>query len=777
MKEIIRKFFACVFAAMALYLIVLGARLGLLGGSIYYVTIGLAYLVLAVLVWRSRASAVYLAGAALVATLAWALFEVGADYWGLFPRVLVPMAIFCATLLLFSSWATRSGRWLLGSGVVVLIAWVAFFGRGFVAVPVVAYQSTKPFTIAASPNTPVNWTGYSRDTMGTRYSPFTQINRDNVKDLQPAWTYRTGRNTKNPNLVDQNTPLQIDNTLYSCTPENTIHAIDATTGQRKWMFPANASAIAWGRCRGLGYYADAKPVAGGVCARRIIGTTIDGRLLAIDADTGQSCPGFGNGGEVNLRFQMGPEGPGYYYQTSGPLVANDRIVVSGWVADNQTLGEPSGALRAFDVHTGELVWAWDPGNPAVTKDPVGADHYVLGTPNMWAPASFDPALGLIFAPMGNAGTDYYNANRPRESWKFNDAIVALDVATGKPKWWFQTTHHDLWDYDVPSQPALLDMKNDQGVMVPAILVFTKRGQIFAFDRRDGTPITQIVEKPVPTEGSIPENIISPTQPYSVGMPTMAMPPLTEARSWGMTMFDQLLCRISFKQLRYLGEFTPPALEWSLVTPSAMGGQNWGSASYDPVNRRLFLNDIRLPNVRRLLTRAQYDEVIKTEAPTPDGHTLAPMAKTPYAIHSKSYMSQLGVPCPQPPFGTISAIDLDTRKVVWQIPAGTAEQLGPLGMKFGLPLTPGMPTYAGSSTTAGGLVFYAATQDYYLRAFDAETGKELWRYPLPVGASATPMTYISPVDHRQYVVISVGGAAHSKDVGDYVMAFALPGPAK
>ena len=771
--QIARKILAAVLAAMALYLIVFGAQLSLLGGSWYYVLVGVAYLVAAIWAWRSNARAVLLAGAAFLATLVWALFEVGVDYWGLFPRLLVPLAILCGAFFLFFSPATRQGRWFLGAGIVALMALVGFFGRGFVAVPVIPYEKAKPFILAESDNIPVEWTGYSRDTLGIRYSPFTLINRDNVKDLTLAWTYRTGRDTTNDNLVDQNTPLQIGNTLYACTPENAVHAIDATTGKRKWLFEAKASAVAWGRCRGLGSYQEPVPAPGAVCDKRIIGNTIDGRLFALDAETGALCPDFGVNGVVDLRDKMGAEGPGYYYQNSAPLVAGTRIVVGGWIADNQTLGEPAGALRAFDVHSGALLWAWDPANPAVSKEPADGQAYTAGSPNMWTHAAFDPALGLVYAPMGNAGVDYYNADRPKASWKFNDAIVALDVETGQPRWWFQTTHQDLWDYDIPSQPALLDMKNDSGVMVPAILVFTKRGQIFAFDRRDGTPITKIVEKPVPTKGSIPENIISPTQPYSVDMPTMAMKPLTEATSWGMTMFDQLLCRISFKQLRYDGEFTPPATEWSLVTPSAMGGQNWGSASYDPVNRRLFVNDIRLPNIRRLLTRAQYDQVLKTEAPTPDGHTLAPMAKTPYAIHSRSYNSQLGVPCPQPPFGTISAIDLDTRKIVWQIPAGTAEQLGPLGMKLGLPLTPGMPTYAGSSATAGGLVFYAATQDYYIRAFDAETGKEVWRYPLPVGSSATPMTYISPEDHRQYVVVSVGGAAHSKDVGDYVMAFALP----
>jgi len=771
--QILRRVLAVVLAAMALYLSVLGGYLVSLGGSWYYILIGIAYLVAAAWAWRGNVRAVWLVAASFLATLAWALFEVGADYWALFPRVLVPLSVLSGAFFLFSTRATRQGRQFLGAGVVTLIVVVAFIARAFMMVPIIPYAGGGPFVIPDVPNTPVNWTGYSRDTTGIRYSPFTQINRDNVQNLKLAWTYRTGRIMNNDNLVDQNTPLQIGNTLYACTPENAVHAIDATTGTREWLFAAKATSIAWGRCRGLGSYQDPAAAAGAVCATRIIGNTIDARLFALDAETGKPCPDFGVDGMISLRDGMGAEGPGYYYQNSAPLVAGARIVVGGWIADNQTLGEPAGAIRAFDVHTGALVWAWDPGNPAVTKEPVGSDHYTLGTPNMWTHAAFDPALGLVYAPMGNGGTDAYNPDRPKESLKFNDSIVALDVNTGRPQWWFQTTHHDMWDLDIASQPALLDMKNDEGVMVPAIVVFTKRGHIFTFDRRDGTPITKIVEMPAPTKGGIPQNIVSPTQPDSVGMPVLAVPPLTEARTWGMTMFDQLLCRISYKQLRNAGNFTPLNVDWSIVTPSAMGGQNWGSASYDPVNRRLIVNDIRLPNITRLMPRAEYDVYAMTHQATPDGHTLAPMARTPYGVHNKQYMSQLGVPCPQPPFGAISAIDLDSREVVWQIPGGTAEMLGPLGLRLGLPLTPGMPTYAGSTTTAGGLVFYSATQDYYLRAIDEETGREIWKYALPVGSSATPMTYISPVDHRQYVVVSVGGSAHSKDVGDYIMAFALP----
>ena len=316
------------------------------------------------------------------------------------------------------------------------------------------------------------------------------------------------------------------------------------------------------------------------------------------------------------------------------------------------------------------------------------------------------------------------------------------------------------------------MKNDQGQTVPAVLAFTKRGQIFALDRRSGEPIVKVEERPVTTSGGIPEITVAPTQPYSA-MPLIRKPRLTEASAWGMTMFDQLICRIDFKKLRYDGDFTQPGLDWSLSMPGALGGMNWGSASYDPENRRLFVNDIRLPNTRRLIKREEYEAIAKVRKPTPDGHGLAPMEGTPYGVLTGIWNSALGAPCLEPPLGTVTAIDLDSRQIAWQVPAGTAEELGPLGIKLRLPMTLGMPTYAGTSTTAGGLVFFAGTQDFYLRAYDAATGQELWKYALPVGSSATPMTYISPVDQRQYVVVSVGGAARSPVVGDYLMAFALP----
>ncbi len=771
--KVLRWCFAAILALAALYLTIMGGKLALARGSIYYLLVGLFYLLAAWWTVRQDRRSAYVVVGVLLVTLIWSFYEVGAAYWGWLPRLLVPLGFTVAATLLFSSVREKSGKVLLGCGMISAMAFVAFFARGFMNVPYVAASNPQSYVVPGSENKPLDWTAYGRDTTGSRYSPFTQINRDNVKDLQLAWTYHTGRNQSDPNKVDQNTPLQIGNTLYSCTPENAVHAIDATTGERKWVHESNATAVAWQRCRGLGYYVNTASAENTQCHARIIGNTVDGRLYALDAVTGALCVDFGNQGVVDLRDGMVGDGAEYYYQNSAPLVAANKIVIGGWISDNQKINEPSGAVRAFDAVTGVLLWAWDPGNAEVSREPVEGQTYTLGTPNMWTHAAYDPELDLIYAPMGNAGTDYFNAHRPEESLKYNAAIVALDGSTGRPKWSFQTVYDDLWDYDIPAQPTLLEMKNDTGEMVPAIVVLTKRGQIFALDRRDGTPIAKVEERAVPTTGGIPENKISPVQPYSVGMPQITSGEITEASSWGITMFDQLLCRISFHDLRYDGDFTQPGTDWALMFPGALGGFNWGSASYDPINKLMYVNDIRLPNTKRLISREVFEEVAKVRKPTPDGHGLGPMVGTPYAVQTGRWYSPLAVPCLQPPMGTITAINMDTREIAWQMPAGTASELGPLGMKLGMPMTMGMPSYAGTIATAGGVVFYAGTQDYFLRGYDAATGDELLTMPLPVGSSATPIVYISPDNGKEYVLISVGGSAHSPDTGDSLMAFTLP----
>lgn len=772
--KLLARLYAIVLALIGVGLAGGGLWLITLGGSLYYAIAGLAYLVAALLMLRDKALGGQLVVLVAVLTVPWAIWEAGLEFWPLFARLMAPLAL-AGFALLFTPAVAKPARSAPYYGGALLAALLFAVGFGFAFMPhgVVRPSADIPaYQPAAGDNNPANWTAYGRTTAGLRYSPFDQINRDNVRDLEVAWTYRTGRGDIG---FDQNTPLQIDDLVYSCTTSNVVIALNGDSGEEVWKFDPKASGPFWQRCRGVGYYelpAD-QQADGQLCNQRLILTTMDARLFALDAKTGQLCPDFGNGGAVSLGENMGEIIPGFYFQTSAPLVARDKIVVGGWVVDNQMVGEPSGVIRAFNVVTGELDWAWDLGNKAITRLPPPGETYTRGTPNMWTTASYDDTLGLIYAPLGNTTPDYFGANRPPFADEYNASLVALDVTTGRERWKFQTVHHDLWDYDLPSQPALLDLPDGNGGTLAAVLQTTKRGQLFLLDRATGEPLADVEEKPVPQTGQVPEEYLSPTQPYSVGMPTIGAEHLTEAKMWGLTMFDQLMCRIAFKQLRYDGDFTPIGLDYVIQQPGNIGGLNWGSVSVDIPNNRVFMNDVRAPSKFALVPRDDYEAFAESVHADGSGHGPSPQHGTPYGMATEMWVSPLGVPCVNPPFGTVTAIDMNTRQIAWQVPAGTAEQLGPLGIKTKLPMPMGLPTYAGTSATAGGLVFFAGYQDYYIRAYDAENGDEVWKHPLPVGSSATPMTYISPETGKQYVLISVGGAPYSADKGDYVMAFTLP----
>lgn len=771
---ILGRLFAAVLALVGLALAAAGLWLVTLGGSPYYLITGLVYLAAGILMWRGSPAGGLLTVLVVFGTAIWGYWEAGPDFWALFARLMAPIAFMGFALLFGPSLAPKApaGLWRVGA-FVSLILFVVGFALAFQPHGIVSPSAEiTAFKQPKGDNTPANWTAYGRDTRGLRFSPYDQINRENVSSLKPVWQFRTGRGSIG---IDQNTPLQIDDTIYSCTTSNVIYALDGDTGKEKWKFDPNAKGPFWQRCRGLGYYEvpKAEQVAEKACNKRIVTTTIDARLIEIDAETGKPCEDFGDKGIVSLGANMGKVIPGFYFQTSAPLVARDKIVVGGWVVDNQMVGEPSGVIRAFNVVTGELEWAWDLGNPQITKLPPEGESYTRETPNMWTTAAYDDELGLIYAPLGNTTPDYFGGNRPPFADEYNASLVALDVNTGRERWKFQTVHHDLWDYDLPSQPALIDLPDGKGGVEKAVLQTTKRGQLFLLDRATGKPIAEVAEKPVPQDPA-PGDYVSPTQPYSVGMPTIGAEHLTEAKMWGLTMFDQLACRIEFKQLHYEGDFTPISLErYTIEQPGNIGGLNWGSVSVDTQNNYVFLNDVRAPSIFKLVRREDYADFAKKVHADATGHGPSPQNGTPYGMATEMWVSPLGVPCVHPPFGTITAIDMNTRKIAWQVPAGTAEELGPLGIKSKLPMPMGLPTYAGTSATAGGLVFFAGFQDYYIRAYDAATGKELWKYPLPVGASATPMTYVSPKTGKQYIVLSVGGAPYSKDIGDYVMAFALP----
>ncbi|VUS55067.1 Quinate/shikimate dehydrogenase (quinone) [Klebsiella spallanzanii] len=464
---------------------------------------------------------------------------------------------------------------------------------------------------------------------------------------------------------------------------------------------------------------------------------------------------------------MGEIKPGYYQQTSTPLVAGNVVVVGGRVADNFSTGEPPGVVRAYDVHTGKLAWAWDPGNPNLTGEPPAGQTYTRGTPNVWSAMSYDAKLNLIYLPTGNATPDFFGGERTALDDKYSSSIVAVDATTGQVRWHYQTTHHDLWDFDLPSQPLLYDLPDGKGGTTPVLVQTSKQGMIFMLNRATGEPVAKVEERPVPA-GDIKGERYSPTQPYSVGMPMIGNETLKESDMWGATPVDLLLCRIQFKEMRHQGVFTPPGEDRSLQYPGSLGGMNWGSVSVDPNNGLMFVNDMRLGLANYMVPRAK---VAKDASGIEMG--IVPMEGTPFGAMRERFLSPLGIPCQKPPFGTMSAVDLKSGKLVWQVPVGTVEDTGPLGIRMHMPIPIGMPTLGASLSTQSGLLFFAGTQDFYLRAFDTANGKEIWKSRLPVGSQSGPMTYVSPKTGKQYIIINAGGARQSPDRGDYIIAYALP----
>ncbi len=795
-------------ALIGILLLVGGGWLIFLDGSPYYMLAGAAIIATGVMLARRHPAAGLIYAAVLGATLAWGVWEGGFSFWPLVPRVFAPAVLGLFILLVIPAAPKAALRHQ--SGLAVALLSLACLGVLGAAVPATFIwgQATIPAQVtgAAPPaEAASDWRYYGRDPGGSRYAPVDQINRENVDDLKVAWTFRTGE-ARHRGSQDQNTPVQVGDTLYVCTPTNVVIALDADTGREKWRHDPKVKPLFWNRCRGVGYWDGSQPkvalagpaapiakasavqpapapkpasaaakaaaapsAAVPLCRRRIISSTVNAQLFALDAETGQRCPGFGKDGMVDLTVGVGPVKPGFYFQTSTPTVIGNRVLIGGWVVDNQELAEPSGVVRAFDVVTGELVWAWDLGDPSIDKLPPEGKTYTRGTPNVWSTPAFDPDLGLVYLPVGNATPDYWGSHRSMAAEGYSSSVVAVDVATGKMRWTFQTVHHDLWDYDVPSQPMLIDFPVKGGT-APALVQLTKRGQIFVLDRRDGKPLTRVVEVRVPG-GAQPGEWVFPTQPYSVEMPTIGVERLTEQMMWGATPLDQLACRIMFQSVRYEGDFTPPGSDKqpSLQYPGNAGGMNWGSGAFDARRGLLIVSDVRMPQIVAL-TKSDEPGVALSRAakdrPPPS------LKAIPYKVRNQWFLSPVFAPCVQPPHGMLTAIDVRTRQVVWQVPAGTAEAQAPFGLKSHLPIPIGTIGIGGPITTAGGVTFRAATTDAYLRAYDNATGKVLWQAPLPVAAAGTPMTYVSPKTGRQYVVVSAGGAAMSPASGDYVVAYAL-----
>jgi quinoprotein glucose dehydrogenase len=569
----------------------------------------------------------------------------------------------------------------------------------------------------------VGWPNYGNDAGGTRYSASRQIDRTNVARLQLAWSYRTGAMQRETALkrkaTFESTPILIDNRLYLTTPYNHVIALDPRTGTRLWEhdpqvnLSQNYSEVA---SRGVSAWHDSSAKAGQPCRLRIFTGTLDGRLIALDGETGKRCVDFGSEGEVSLSkdVALAPEWQGGYQVTSAPAVFDDLVIVGSSIADNWKADTERGIVRAFDARTGTLRWTWNP------------------TP--WA-------------------DDYFGGIRQGDN-KWANSVVALRASTGQFVWGFQVVHHDLWDYDVAAQPTLMTWKDG----TPAVVINTKMGHVFVLSRLTGEPLVPVEERPVP-QTDIPGEHSWPTQPFSA----ISLVPagLAPSDAWGPTPADAAWCQEKIKASRSEGVFTPPSLKGTIVFPGNVGGVNWGSAAYDPERHIMVANTNRLIAWVKLIPREQFAAETKRQQDNRIYGEFGTQRGAPYGIYRTFIFSPSGLPCNAPPWGTTKAIDLFSGKVLWDVPLGTMvpnQQTGSINL-------------GGPMITAGGLVFTSAAMDSYFRAFDIESGKELWRYELPAGGQATPMTYT--LDGKQYVVIAAGG--HGKlgtKQGDYVLAFTL-----
>ncbi len=760
-KQKRRLILSIILVVVALILTAGGIKLISLGGTFYYLLAGLlvAGAAVASFLGRVRLGA-GLYAAMLAVTTIWTIAEAGFEPWQLQARLVAPLV-----LGIWVFWPWIRAKWKISAGVGALV--IAIFAIWLVRAN--DWQNaTDPSAIFASGNG--DWPHYGNTLNGRRFSELAQISPVNVEKLQPAWTYRT--HEKFPGMGFEATPLMVDGRVFLCTATNRIMALDAETGKELWLFDPRTDAPPASTCRGVSYYKSS--ITQGQCAARIIFATVDARLMAVDAATGKACSGFGSAGTVDLKRGMGNVAKGYYYVSSAPTIVRGKVVLGGWVLDGQYVGEPSGVVRAFDAETGQFAWAWDMDRPNDHGEPVAGKTYSRGTANSWGPMSGDESLGLVFLPTGNATPDYWGGHRSRGSEQYSSSVVALNIETGQAAWSFQTSHHDVWDYDVSAQPTLIDLPVN-GKTVPALIQATKRGQVFLLDRRTGKPLADVEERPVP-QGAAKGDYLSPTQPFSTGMPSFDATVWTASKMWGLTPLDQMWCRIKFDEARYEGPMTPPGVKPTITYPSYLGGINWGGVSVDPERGLMIANYSRIANYTRLVLRDSKEA--QGLIPSKDGgiHVGQPVAQmgTPFAVFTGAFLSPLNVPCTQPPFGKIAAVDLTTRKVVWEKPLGTGADSGPMGISAHLPIPMGVPNSGGSLTTRSGLTFIAATQEKAIRAFETATGKLLWRATLPAGGHAAPMTYTSPKSGRQFVVIAAGGNSPLlSGAGDYVIAYALP----
>lgn len=612
-----------------------------------------------------------------------------------------------------------------------------------------------------------DWPYYAGDAGGSRFSPLTQIKKSNVAQLKIAWEYHTGDISDGSGgrskSAFETTPIVIGGTMYFTTPFNRVIALDPETGAEQWSFDPKIDLhrrYSEGLInRGVSYWADTAADRKDACRRRIFLATIDARLFALDAATGQICSTFGTGGSVDLTQGISNiKRRGEYEETSAPAIVDDLVIVGSSIADNDRVDSPSGVVRAFDARTGMLRWSWNP---------LPENLVPTGAGNAWSALSVDVQRGLVFVPTGSASPDYHGFKRPGDN-KWADSVVALSAKTGKLVWGFQLVHHDLWDYDTASQPVLGTLKRG-GAEAPVVIQGNKTGSLFVLHRETGKPVFGVEERPVPKSDAEGEDVSS-TQPFPLAPPPLVPQHLSAEDAWGLTREDRDACRSKMESLRSEGVFTPPSVQGTIAFPGNLGGMNWSSGAFDPEHEIFVTNVSNLPMEMHLIPRDRYQAVEKASKEGQFRAEVSPQHGTPYGMSREVLRSPAGLPCNPPPWGSLVAADLAKGTILWNVPLGTTAGLLPNAPM----VVQGTPNLGGPIITASGIVFIASAMDNYLRAFDLTTGAELWKSSLPAGGQAMPMTYRLRSDGKQFLVIAAGG--HGKlgtKLGDSLVAFALP----
>lgn len=637
-------------------------------------------------------------------------------------------------------------------------------------VPRTGAQSSRPATRSGD-----DWPYYGHDAGGTRYSPLAQIDRANVSALRVAWTFHVGDisngsgGKKRSGL--ETTPILVDGTLYLTSGFNRVFALDPETGTQRWVYdPMIEIAGEYGDGlinRGVAAWHDPTRPKGKPCRTRIFEATLDARLIALDASTGEPCLDFGNRGQISLR-DVARYIPGQYHMTSPPAVIDDVVVVGSGIDDNSRVEMSSGVVRGFDARTGALRWKWEPLPPnepgAMSPGRAEGKPWRTGAANAWSIMAVDQERDLVFVPTGSASPDYYGGLRPGDD-RWANSVVALRGKTGELVWGFQLVHHDLWDYDSAAPPLLATVKHD-GKSVPVVIQGNKTGFLYVLNRGTGVPLFPVEERPVP-QTDVPGEVTSPTQPFPLAPPALVPQKLSADGAWGITPTDRDDCRDLMKGLRNDGLFTPPSLQGTLSIPGNVGGMNWSGYAYDSQHGLLLVNTDNLPSKMGVIPADKYWDEVDHNTRDAD---YTQQAGGPYGMFRTFLFAKAHhLPCSPPPWGTLTAVDLLTGTIKWQVPLGSLAPGKPM-------VPPGAPSLGGPIVTAGGLVFIAGTlMDPSFRAFDVETGKEIWKAQLPAEGGATPMTYQTRKGGKQFVVIAAGGHAHvtEESQSDSIVAFALP----